>query len=280
MDGAQAKHGDQMAMWNGAGGRGWVALQDLLDLVSQPIEDLLVRAVPPEVAGPVLDVGCGTGSTTVAVARRPGAIGGCSGVDISEPMIAAARARAERAGVPVTFVVADAQTYSFAPARFDAMISRFGVMFFQDSVAAFTNLRRAARTGAPLRAIVWRSMEDNPFMTAAERAAAPLLPDLPPRRPDEPGQFAFADAGRVRRILAASGWSAIDLQPIDVPCTMPESTLVPYVTQLGPVGRALQQADDDLRGRVIAAVRPAFDRYVHGAEVRFDAACWMVAAQA
>jgi hypothetical protein len=182
--------------------------------------------------------------------------------------------------VPVTFVVADAQTYAFERATFDAVMSRFGVMFFGDAVAAFTNLRGAAHAGAALRAVVWRSMDENPFMTAAERAAAPLLPDLPPRRPDEPGQFAFADPERVRRILAASGWSAIDLQPIDVSCAMPESALVPYLTQLGPVGRALQQADDDLRARVIAAIRPAFDPYVRAAEVRFTAACWMVSARA
>jgi SAM-dependent methyltransferase len=279
MDGEQKKPGDQSAMWNGAGSRGWVALQDLLDSVYGPIEDLLVRAVPPEISR-VLDVGCGTGSTTVSVARRLGARGGCTGVDIAEPMIAAARARAEQAGVPVSFVVADAQTYAFQRASFDAIISRFGVMFFADSVAAFTNLRAAAAPGASLRVVVWRSMADNPFMTAAERAAAPLLPDLPVRRPDEPGQFAFADADRVRRTLDASGWSDVDLQPLDTPCVMPEAALVPYLTQLGPVGRVLQQADDALRARVVAAIRPAFDPYVQGTEVRFNAACWMVSARA
>ena len=153
-------------------------------------------------------------------------------------------------------------------------------MFFGDPVAAFANLRGAARAGARLRCVVWRSAAENPFMTTAERAAAPLLPDLPARRPDEPGQFAFADRDRVRRILDESGWSEIDIQPIDVPCAMPENALVRYVTQLGPVGRFLQQADDELRARVVATVRPAFDPYVHGPEVRFTAACWMVGARA
>jgi SAM-dependent methyltransferase len=274
------KPSDQAAAWNGTAGSGWVASQDLLDRTYQPIEDRLVDEISSETAHDVLDVGCGTGATTVAVARRLGAAGRCTGVDISQPMIAAARARAERAGVPTTFIVADAQVYAFEQARFDAILSRFGVMFFDDSVAAFTNLRRAAMTGAPLRSVVWRSAEENPFMTTAERAAAPLLPDLPVRRPNEPGQFAFADRDRVRGILEASGWSAIDLQPLDVPCAFSETALVRYVTQLGPVGRVLQQADDDLRARVVAAVRPAFDPFVHGAEVRFTAACWMVCARA
>ena len=237
-------------------------MQELLDQLFQPIEDLLVDAVSPETTRRVLDVGCGTGSTTVAVARRLGAGARCTGVDISEPMIAAARGRAEREGASAVFIVADAQTYPLERASFDAIISRFGVMFFGDPVAAFTNLRGAARAGARLRCVVWRSAAENPFMTTAEHAAAPLLPDLPARRPDEPGQFAFADRDRVRRILDESGWSEIDIQPIDVPCALPENALVRYLTQLGPVGRFLQQADDELRARVVAAVRPAFDPYV------------------
>ena len=271
---------DAAALWGGTGASGWIASQDVIDRMFQPIEDLLVDAIAAEPTSAVLDVGCGTGSTTVAVARRLGASGRCTGVDISEPMIAAARERAERARASATFVVADAQTYPLEEAGFDAIMSRFGVMFFNDMIAAFRNLRRAARAGARLRCVAWRSPADNPFMTTAERAAAPLLPDLPVRRPDEPGQFAFADRDRVRRILDDSGWTAIDLQPIDVPCAIPERDLVRYLTQLGPVGRMLQQADDSLRARVLAVVRPAFDPYVHGAEVRFSAACWMVAARA
>jgi len=280
MDGEQPKLSDQTALWSGAGGRGWVALQELIDQVFQPLEDLLVDAVSSETTSRVLDVGCGTGSTTVAVARRLGAKGSCTGIDISEPMIAAARDRAERAGASVSFIVADAESYPLEGASFNAIISRFGVMFFTDSIAAFTNLRRAARAGAMLRLVVWRSAAENPFMTTAERAAAPLLPDLPARRPDEPGQFAFADRNRVRRILEESGWSELDIRPFDVPCVLPENALVGYLTQLGPVGRILQQADDELRARVVAAVRPAFDPYVHGTEVRFTAACWMVGARA
>src|SRR5262249_2328292 len=195
-------------------------------------------------------------------------------------MIAAARARAQEAGVSVDFIVADAQRYALERASFDAILSRFGVMFFDDSVEAFTNLHRAARADARLHFVVWRSAAENPFMTTAERAAAPLLPQLPARRADEPGQFGLADRDRVRRILEESGWSRIDIQPMDVPCALPENALVRYLTHLGPVGRALQQVDDELRARVVAAVRPAFDPYVHGAEVRFTAAGWMARANA
>jgi hypothetical protein len=97
-------------------------------------------------------------------------------------------------------------------------------MFFDDPVRAFANLRRAARDDAELRFIAWRSAAENPFMTTAERAAAPLLPNLPARPPDAPGQFAFADRRRVHAVLEDSGWTEIDIRPIDVPRTLSERT--------------------------------------------------------
>jgi SAM-dependent methyltransferase len=271
---------DQAALWNGAGGRGWVDAQAVLDRVLQPFEDLLVDAVAAGSGGSVLDVGCGTGSTTLAFARLLGARGRCVGVDISEPMLALARARAEREGVPASFILADAQVHAFEPAGFDTIVSRFGVMFFDDFVQAFTNLRRAARRGAGLALVAWRSAAENPFMTAAERAAAPFLPGIPARDPNAPGQFAFADEARVARVLGASGWAEIGVRPIDVVCALPNEDLDGYLTRVGPLGRALQEVDPRTRTTVLRAVRSAFDPYVHGAQVRFTAACWMIRALA
>ncbi len=280
MESARQSHDEQMALWNGPAGHAWVETQELLDQVLKPFEDLLVEAIPTGSGSRVLDVGCGTGAVTLATARRAGAQGWCVGVDISEPMIAAARARAELESTPASFICADAQTHAFGPATFDRIVSRFGVMFFDDAVQAFANLRQAARDGAELDFAAWRSAAENPFMTTAERIAAPLLPNLPARRPDAPGQFAFADQHRVRRILEASGWREIDIRPVDLVCTLAESELLRYLTRLGPVGLALQEVDEPTRAKVIEAIRPAFDAYVHGAEVRFTAACWTVTARA
>jgi len=270
---------EQQQRWNGATGEAWVAAQAMLDRLFQPLADRLADLAASARPRRVLDVGCGTGSTTVAIAARLGPATDCVGIDISAPMLAAARARAERDSVPATFICADAQTHAFEPAAFDLIVSRFGVMFFQDSVEAFANLRRASRDGAELRLIVWRGPADNPFMTVAERAATPVLP-LPERQLDAPGQFRFANEQRVREILHDSGWSAVTSEPLDTPCTMPQRELIGFFTRFGPVGTALNQADESTRERVIQAVRPAFEPYVHGDEVHFTAACWVVTAQA
>lgn len=271
---------EQAALWNGHAGHVWVSEQAVLDHMFEPMAHRLVEAVRADDARDVLDIGCGTGSTTLAIARLLGTHGQCTGIDISQPMIAAVRERAKVQGSRATFVCADAQTHPFAPAQFDTIVSRIGVMFFSQPAAAFANLRRAARGGATLSCIAWRGADENPFMTMAERAAAPLLPNLPPRKPGAPGQFAFADRSRVASILHEAGWTAVDIQPIDFVCTLPEPALVGYATRMGPVGVALADADADLRTRVAEAVRPAFDAYVHGAEVRFTAACWMIRARA
>ncbi|MEU0164715.1 class I SAM-dependent methyltransferase [Streptomyces iakyrus] len=277
MDASRRSDDEQAARWNGPAGNAWVDLQELLDEMFRPFEELLVDAVAAEHAGSVLDVGCGTGGITRAVARRAGH---CVGVDVSGPMIEAARAHAEREGVPASFIQADAQEYAFEPGAFDAVVSRFGVMFFNDPVRAFGNLRSTVRDGAGLRCVVWRGPEENPFMTTAERAAAPFLPELPARRPDQPGQFAFADPERVHRILTESGWAGIDIQPVDVVCALPEKDLVTYFTRLGPLGMVLPGADERTRAEIVEAVRPAFDPFVRGTEVRYTAACWMVSARA
>jgi hypothetical protein len=128
--------------------------------------------------------------------------------------------------------------------------------------------------------LAWREPAENSFMTLAERAAAPLLPDhflgLAPRRQDAPGPFAFADRRRVAAILEQSGWTGIDIDPIDVPCSFPETQLDRYLTWMGPVGRILQGADGPIRARVLEHLRAAFDPYVRDGQVRFTAACWMI----
>lgn len=271
---------EQATLWNGVAGQSWVAAQEVLDGMFRPLERLLVETALARPRASVLDVGCGTGGTTIAVARALGPASRCVGVDVSRPMLQHARVRAEREGTAVTFICADAEIYPFERGSFDLILSRFGVMFFDDTPLAFTNLRGAAGDGAELLAVAWRGPAENPFMTAAEQAAAPLLPHLPARDPDGPGQFRFADSNHVARLLEDSGWTDIDVRPLDVECSFSEKDLLRYATRLGPLGRVLHDADEPTRERVLAVVRRAFDPYVHGEQVRFNAACWAIAARA
>lgn len=274
----QPVDGEQARLWNGPSGHTWVDMQPTLDQLFRPLEALLVDAAAG--AQRVLDVGCGTGAATLAISRSQDAKGRCTGIDISQPMVATARARAEREGATnASFVCADVQAHAFEPGAFDMLVSRFGVMFFDDPVRAFSNLRHAAADRAAMKFIAWRSAAENPFMTTAERAAAPLL-DLPARQPGAPGQFAFADSERVRGILRDSGWEDIDIAPIDVPCTLPEKDLLGYLSRLGPVGLKLRDADERTRAKVIDVVRAAFEPFVFGDEVRLVASCWSIGARA
>lgn len=271
----------QSDLWNGPAGQAWLHMQALLDSLFEPFEALLVDAVRWHGPHAVLDIGCGTGATTLAIARALAPYGSCTGADLSQMMIDRARQRAaqEADGIHANFRSGDASRLDGA-GPFDMATSRFGVMFFDDPAAAFARIRAAMVPGSPLAAITWRSPAENPFMTCAERAAAPLLPPLPPMQPGAPGQFAFADPEHVRAILDASGWRDITLSPIDIACTMPEAGLMPYLSNLGRIGIALQQADAATRDHVFGIVRAAFDPFVDDDTVRFNAACWMIEARA
>ncbi|WP_411851132.1 class I SAM-dependent methyltransferase [Stenotrophomonas sp. LGBM10] len=271
----------QHALWNGPAGQAWVQAQRLLDAMFAPLATVLAAAVPAGAAWQVLDVGCGTGAVSLAIADRLGTAGHCTGVDISAPMIDAARARADAADVAATFLVADAQRHAFPSGRFDRIVSRFGVMFFDHPQQAFAALRDATRAHGTLHAIAWRGAAENPFMTTAERAAAPLLA-LPPRTPGGPGQFAFAERDAVAALLVASGWSDIRIEPLDVACQITRDDLTRYVALLGPVGQALRGPDVDaaLRARVLAAMDVAFAPFIDGDTVTFTAACWALHARA
>jgi SAM-dependent methyltransferase len=268
---------EQATMWNEGSGRAWVEMQRVLDGVLEPVVAPMLDEAFPGEGKRVLDIGCGAGATTLAMAQRLGPSGQCVGVDISAPLVEVARARA---AANTSFVVADAQTYAFEPATFDAVISRFGVMFFDDPVAAFANIRRATRRDGRLAVVTWRSPAENPFMTHAARVAGPLLPNpLPTPDPDKPGMFSLADPDRARRILAAAGWRDIDLQPLDAECTIAESDMLTYMTKLGPIGGALRTADDATRARVTDVLTHAFDDYLRDGAAHFTSACWLVRAR-
>ena len=269
---------DMSAYWDRAG-RVWVEQQALLDRMYQPIAKAVVDRADLRAGEAVLDVGCGSGATTFEAAWRVGPQGRAAGADISGALLELARRRAGEQGLEgVDFVHADVQTHAFDPS-FDAIVSRFGVMFFPDPVAAFANLRRALKPGGRLAFACWRSPEDNAIAQVPLEAAAPFLPEVPKFERNAPGRFGFADPERVRSILAEAGWREVEIEPLDDPTPVSFDELMTMSLRVGPLNPILSNADEALRARVRDAVAKALFPYVTDGLARMNSACWLVTAR-
>lgn len=200
--------------WDGAQGEFWVREQARQDATLSPFVPALLEAARLGPGDAALDVGCGCGATTLAAARAVGSAGQVAGVDISTAMLARAGELSRAADLAnVEFLKADAQTHPFEPGSFDAVLSRFGVMFFADPTAAFRNIARALRPGGRLVFVSWQPARLNPHISLPIRAIIAAFPDaLEPGTPQPP--FSMADPGDVRELLAGSGFRDIEIEPM------------------------------------------------------------------
>lgn len=272
---------DQIAYWNNSAGATWAALQDRLDRQIEPLGQKAMDAGAPKAGERVLDIGCGCGQTSLELAQRVGPTGQVLGVDISEPMLEVARRRGGEAGMAnVSFLAADAQTHAFPAGGFDLAFSRFGVMFFDDPTAAFSNVAAALRPDGRLAFVCWRPLAENPWMGAPMQAALALLPPMPPPAdPTAPGPFAFADPERLRGILAAAGLVDIDIAPHDQMIGGNDlDETVAMSLRVGPLGAVLRE-NPELKDGVVGAIREALAQYVTPQGVMMASATWIVTAR-
>ena len=277
----QAGNADQIEYWNASAGNTWATMSDRLDKMIGPVGKAAMAALAPGQGEKIIDIGCGCGQTTLELARRVGTGGQIVGVDISTPMLEVARTRAAQGGLEqVQFLEADAQVFAFEAGAADAVFSRFGVMFFADPVAAFTNIRAALAPHGRLAFCCWRAMSDNPIMTLPMAAALPLLPEAPPPPdPLAPGPFAFADRDRLAGILSAAGFHDIRITPYDQGLTSGDlEETIDTSMRIGPLGRLLNERPD-LRESVVDAVRKALVPYQTDTGVYLDSATWIVTAR-
>ncbi len=271
---------DQVAYWNGTAGERWVHEQASLDAMLRPFsqEALAASSVGPKDA--VLDVGCGCGDTSLALAALVGPGGRVLGLDVSSPMLARAKERGTGSG-NLSFRLGDASQEPLEPAAFDLLFSRFGVMFFADPTRAFAHLRGALRPTARLAFVCWRPLAENPWAKIPFEAAAAILGRPEPAGPDEPGPFSFGDPARVKRVLEGAGFRQVVTRAFDATNVFGGSAedAAHELARLGPVARLLVDRDEATIARAIAAIHAALGPYWGtGGAARFPAAVWIVTA--
>ena len=261
---------EQIAYWNGAAARRWLDLDAKQDVIFAPITAALFERAGLAGGERVLDVGCGGGGTTIDVARRVGATGCAAGLDVSRPMLEAARRRAPP-NLPIEFILGDAAAHDFAPASFDALVSRFGVMFFADPIGAFANLRSALRSDGRAVFACWRAAKLNAWQMTPLRAALRCVPRLPELGPEDPGPFSFADESRVRRVLERAGFAEIQLTAIDLAIDIAAGlgfeSAVATTQSIGAASRAMEGRPERERAAAVEEIRTALAPHQRGPSV-------------
>ena len=276
---------DQAAFWNDQPGQNWVSFQPQLDAQLTEITDQLLAASAPRPGERVLDIGCGAGGSTFALADAVGSTGSVLGLDVSAPLLAHAEERRRGLGLgQVSFALADAQDHPFAPGGFDLAASRFGVMFFADPVAAFGNIARALRPDGRLVFVAWAGPEHNPWFTLPQRLAVARLGPVAPTPPDAPGPMAFRDAGRVVGLLEAAGLRDVRAEAVDLGLPNPGGldAVLALVGNIGSLPRVLREkgGTPEDRAAILAAIRSELAAFVTPDGVRLPARVIVYAARA
>jgi SAM-dependent methyltransferase len=282
MTGAQSTpNARQVEYWNSPAAQTWVRLQTRLDQLFHQLTQVALEHAAPQPGERAIDIGCGCGATVLELASRVGPGGHVLGVDLSEPMLGLARQRTAAAGhTQVMLKQADVTSYGFAPHSFDLGFSRFGVMFFDNPVAAFANLHGALKPAGRLVFACFRSMAENPWVLEPLKTVQQLLPPSTPPGPDEPGQFAFADPDRVHQILQAAGFRDIRFARYDPVMQLGDvAQATEFACQIGPIGRALIGASENLRAAVRDALAAAYRQHEGPDGINLSGGNWIVTAK-
>ena len=266
---------EQIAYWNGPAAARWTTQQQVLDRALEPFSAAALQLAAADGGERAVDVGCGCGDTALALAERVGLSGRVVGIDVSGPMLARAKQRA--AGLSqLEFLQADAATARFAPDH-DLLFSRFGVMFFEDPIAAFANLRGALRATGRLTFVCWRAFDDNPWAKLPVAAVQRVLPQTQDTwNSDLPGPYAFADRDKIATTLSGAGFHAIGIERFDAALIPPGSDLdsrVDFSINSGPAARLLTGAGPE----IVAQVREELARsFAAQGNLALTGSSWLV----
>lgn len=252
-----APNAEQAREWNGDNGRHWVEHNQRYESILHAFDRPLLQAAELHADDRVLDLGCGCGQTTFEAARLV-PDGAVTGLDLSEPMLELARHRSGRThSAEVTFEQADAQIHPFTPAGYDAAVSRFGVMFFADPSAAFTNIATALRPGGRLAFVCWQPPDRNPWFRKTAGTLAEYV-DFPDESEDACGPFSLTDPARIREVLAGTGFVDVDISAITEPMRTADDVedAIDFICE-GSMATTLTEAGPEIKARALDAVRTA-----------------------
>lgn len=279
---------EQIDYWNGESGQRWAEQDKLMARLLKPVGEALLDHAELDQCKHVVDVGCGGGSQSRLLAERLGPDAKVTGIDISQPLLAVAQANnpiTENAA-SIEYLLADASEHNFEAGEFDGLFSRFGVMFFSNPTAAFTNLRKSLSDEGKLAFSCWQAMDKNdwariPVQTAMQYVTLPdnMAPDA-----DAPGPFAFAKAERIENILQQAGFSNIQVSSHTQEVRMGEAPTIQQsvreMAEVGPVQRLLVGQDEALKEQVYKALETTMTPFYKNGAITLPAAIWFVTATA
>ncbi|MBV9816241.1 MAG: class I SAM-dependent methyltransferase [Alphaproteobacteria bacterium] len=283
MSEASKTNAAQLEYWNNVAGPRWVGLAGYVEKRVERVNDLLLARSAVRPGEKVLEVGCGTGAATMPLAEAVGETGEVVGIDISEPMLTAARQRiSQRDQHNVTLLRGDAQIYLFPPDRFDLITSRFGVMFFADPIAAFQNLLGATRPGGRLCFACWAPLEENRHWLIPYEVALRHLGPPAPKPPREPGPLAFSEPDYVRSVLEVAGYGHIEIrrETPDIIGASPAEE-AEHACIMGPSGRLIEEKKppDSVRELIKREMTEAFAAYAKGGDMALPSTVFLVTAR-
>jgi SAM-dependent methyltransferase len=275
---------EQVRYWNEDGGPNWVANELRLDLMIAPFNAVLVEGADAQLGEHVLDVGSGFGTTSLELARAVGEQGRVMALDVSEAMMARLRSRAAAEAVSnIIPHVGDAQTEVLPAEHFRLVVSRFGVMFFDDPTAAFANIHEALRPDGRLVFVCWQALAANEWAAAPLAAMAPVIGPIDPTPAGRPGPFGLADGEVVHEVLDGAGFEDVELTSIERPVVMGGDegldAAVDHCAGTGPARRALAGLEPEQHDAALELLRQFLAERLVGERVTFDGAAWLVRAR-
>jgi SAM-dependent methyltransferase len=279
---ATTANAEQAEAWDGDEGAHWVRHQHRYEAMTQGFTEPLLAAAAIAETDRVLDVGCGCGQTTRLAAGRA-TRGLAVGIDLSGPMLQRARDdAADEAVTNVSFEQGDAQVHPFPAAAFDVAISRFGVMFFDDPVAAFANIRAALAPGGRLAFLCWQDIPHNEWIAVSAGAVLAHVP-LPDNlgAPDAPGPFSLSDPDRIADLLTSTGFDDFTTTSVEAPLRLGDDAddAIAFLGGSGMARGLLDPVDPATAARALDAVRDALRPYQRPDGLALGGAAWLVTAR-